>query len=460
MSEHYDLIVIGSGEGGKYLAWTLAGQGQKVVVVERRWIGGSCPNTNCLPSKNEIWSAETAHSVRHSAQMGIGVESMTVDMRRVVERKREMVRGLIDMHLDLFRSSGAELAMGHAQLTGPRRVRVELNDGGRRDLTAEKIVLNLGTSAEIPAVPGLAEAMPMTHVEILELDALPRHLLIIGAGYVGLELGQAYRRFGAEVTLLETGSQIASREDADVSGELRRLLEAEGIIIHTGVNIRSVRGRSGDAVEVSVANEDAEWSIGASHILVAAGRRPNTRGIGLEEAGVALTPRGMIAVDERLETTTPGIWAIGECAGSPAFTHASLDDFRIIRDNLAGGNRSTRDRLMPYCLFTDPPLGRTGLTETEAKALGHDVRVAKLPMARVLRSRTTGRRDGFMKAIIGPDDRLLGFAMLGAEGGEVMAAVHVAMLAGLPYTAIRDAIIAHPTNAEGLNALFSAVPRA
>ncbi|GAB0119672.1 FAD-dependent oxidoreductase [Acidisoma sp. 7E03] len=460
MSEAYDLIVIGSGEGGKYLAWTLASQGQKVAVVERRWIGGSCPNINCLPSKNEIWSAGQIHAARVAAALGIVAEPVTVDMPRILARKRAMVRDLIEMHLDLFRKSGAELIMGHAEMDDPQTVRVTLNEGGTRVLTAPRIVLNLGTTADIPAVPGLTEAQPMTHIEMLEQDALPRHLIVIGGGYVGLELGQAFRRFGAEVTMLEPGPRIAAREDAEVSAELHRLLEAEGMVIHTGVALHAVAGRSGEAVAVTVAQGAETWEIAGSHLLVAAGRRPNTRGIGLEAAGVALTERGIIQVNDRLETTQPGIWAIGECAGSPAFTHASLDDFRIIRDNLAGGDRSTRNRIMPSCLFTDPPLARTGLTEAEAVALGHAPRVATLPMARVLRSRTTGRSEGFMKAVIGSDDRILGFAMLGAEAGEVMAAVHVAILAGLPYTALRDAIIAHPTYAEGLNALFGAVPPA
>lgn len=460
MTETYDLIVIGSGEGGKYLAWTLASQGQKVAVVERRWIGGSCPNINCMPSKNEIWSAGQIHAARVAAETGIVAGPVTVDMPRILARKRAMVRDLVEMHLDLFRKSGAELIMGHADFEGPQTVRVTLNDGGTRVLTAPRIVLNLGTTADIPAVPGLAEAQPMTHIEMLEQDNLPTHLIVIGGGYVGLELGQAYRRFGAAVTILEPGPRIAAREDAEVSAELQRLLEAEGMVIHTGVEISAVARRSGESVSVTVRRGAEHWEIAGSYLLVAAGRRPNTRGIGLEAAGVALTERGIIRVNDRLETSQPGIWAIGECAGSPAFTHASLDDFRIIRDNLVGGDRSTRNRVMPSCLFTDPPLARTGLTEAEAVALGHHPRIAILPMARVLRSRTTGHSEGFMKAVVGADDRILGFAMLGAEAGEVMAAVHIAILAGLPYTALRDAVIAHPTYAEGLNALFGAVPTA
>ncbi|MGX7707792.1 mercuric reductase [Methylobacterium sp. Gmos1] len=458
MSERYDAVVIGSGEGGKFLAWDLAKAGQRVAVVERRWIGGSCPNTNCLPSKNEIWSAEIAHLARNAGRYGVETGPVRVDMRRVVERKRAMVAGLVEMHLDKYRDSGAELVMGSARFTGPKTVAVALNAGGERVLTADTIVLNLGTRPALPDVPGLREAEPLTNIEALELDALPDHLIVLGGGYVGLELAQAYRRFGSAVTVIERGDRIAGREDPDVADELARLLDAEGIALWTGTAVVGVRGRSGEAVEVVVRSSEGEAVVAGSHILVAAGRTPNTDGIGLDLAGVAVTERGTIRVDDRLATTVPGIWAIGECAGSPAFTHASADDYRVVRDALKGGGRSTAGRQMPYCLFTDPPLARVGASETEARAGGAEIRVARLPMRAVLRTRTTGQTDGFMKAVIGPDDRILGFAMLGADAGEVMAAVQVAMLAGLSYTALRDAILAHPTTAEGLNALFAAVP--
>ncbi|GJD48635.1 putative pyridine nucleotide-disulfide oxidoreductase RclA [Methylobacterium crusticola] len=460
MPASYDTLVIGSGEGGKFLAWHLARSGQRVAVVERRWIGGSCPNTNCLPSKNEIFSAEVAHLARQAGAFGVATGPVAVDMRGVVARKRAMVRDLIEMHLEQYRASGAALIMGTARFTGPKAVAVALNEGGALDVTADRIVLNLGTSPAIPGTPGLRDAAPLTNIEALELDVLPEHLVVLGGGYVGLELAQAYRRFGARVTVVERGPRIAGREDADVADALARLLAAEGIDLLTSTEVASVRGRSGEAVEVAVRSGAGTAVIAGSHILVAAGRTPNTGGIGLDLAGVALTERGTIAVNDRLETSAPGVWAIGECAGSPAFTHVSADDFRVIRDNLAGGSRSTRGRLVPYCLFTDPPLARVGLSETDARAGGLDVRVATLPMRAVLRTRTTGRSEGFMKAVVGPDDRILGFAMIGAEAGEVMAAVHVAMLAGLPAAALRDAVLAHPTMAEGLNGLFAAVPAA
>jgi pyruvate/2-oxoglutarate dehydrogenase complex dihydrolipoamide dehydrogenase (E3) component len=284
-------------------------------------------------------------------------------------------------------------------------------------------------------------------------------LIVLGGGYVGLELAQAYRRFGSRVTIIQHGSQLMDRDDPDVADELRRILSDEGIQILLAAETLRVRGRSGEEVNLLVRTSSGEQTIGGSDILVAAGRTPNTTGIGLEEAGVELDGRGYIKVNERLETSAPGVWAIGECAGSPQFTHVSFDDFRIIRDNLAGAKRTTRDRLVPYCMFTDPPLARVGLSESEARRQGIAVRVAKLPISAVLRTRTLDEPQGFMKALVGADDdRILGFAMIGAEAGEVMAAVQTAILAGLPYTGLRDAILKHPTMAEGLGSLFANVP--
>jgi len=458
MPAQYEDLIIGSGEGGKFLAWHLARTGREVAVVERRYIGGSCPNTNCLPSKNEIWSAEIAHLARGAGAYGVQTGAVSVDMRHVLERKRAMVRGLIDMHLQNFDKSGAALIMGTARFIAPKTVAVALNDGGTTEIEAERIFLNLGTRPAVPATPGLREAQPLTNIEALELDLVPQHLVVLGGGYVGLELAQAHRRFGSQVTVLERGPQIAGREDPDIATELAHLLAADGIDIRTNTETLSVGGRSGERVEIVLQGAAGEESIVGSHILVAAGRTPNTAGMGLDIAGVALTEHGTIDVNDRLETTAPDVWAIGECAGSPAFTHVSADDYRVIKENLAGGTRTTQGRLIPYCMFTDPPLARVGISESEAWKAGMEIRVATLPMSAVLRTRTTGRVEGFMKAIVGRDDRILGFAMIGADAGEVLAAVQVAMLAGLPYTALRDAIIAHPTMAEGLNNLFSAVP--
>ena len=328
----------------------------------------------------------------------------------------------------------------------------------RASLPASRVFLNLGTHPAVPDIPGLKAARPLTHIEALELDYLPAHVILLGGGYVGLEMAQAYRRFGSRVTVIEPAPRIMTREDPDVADELQRILGSEGIQFLVAAEILRVRGRSGEEVAVSVRTASGERTIEGSDILVATGRIPNTDGIGLDVAGVDLDDRGYIRVNERLETSAPAVWAIGECAGSPQFTHASVDDFRIIRDNLAGGNRSTRDRLVPYCMFTDPPLARVGLSESEARAQGIAVRVARLPMSAVLRTEATDEKQGFMKALVGADDSILGFTMIGSEAGEVMAAVQTAMLARLPYPRLRDAVIAHLTMAEGLGPLFSNTP--
>ena len=457
--ERFEILILGSGAGGKLLAWHMARSGRRTAVVERRWIGGSCPNINCLPSKNEIWSAKVAHLVRHAAEYGTVTGAVATDMAVVRQRKRDMVERQIAAHLQNYKSSGAELILGEGRFVAPKTLEVRLNDGGTRVLTGEKVFLNVGTHAAIPNVPGLEAARPLTNIEALELDYLPSHLIVLGGGYVGLEFAQAYRRFGSRVTVIQHGPQLMDREDRDVADEVQRILSDEGIKVLVAAKTLHVRGRSGKEVSLVVRTTSGEHNIEGSDILVAAGRIPNTAGIGLEEAGVELDDRGYIRVNERLETSASEVWAIGECAGSPQFTHVSADDFQIIKDNLAGGKRSTRDRLIPYCMFTDPPLARVGLTEAEAQRKGITVRVAKLPTSAVLWTQTSDEKQGFMKALVsGSDDCILGFTMIGAEAGEVMAAVQTAILAALPYPMLRDAILAHPTMAEGLNDLFSNVP--
>src|SRR5215471_1902074 len=458
-AERFEVLILGSGEDGKNMAWHMARLGRRTAVVERKWIGGSCRNIACLPSKNEIWSARVAHLARHAAQFGTMIAGpVTTDMARVRQRKRDMVEGGVARHIQVYQTTGAELIMGTGRFVAPKTLEVRLNDGGARVLAGDQVFLDIGTHAAIPSVPGLDGARPLTHIEALELDYLPWHLVVLGGGYVGLEMAQAYRRFGSRVTIIETGPQLMTREDPDVAGEIQRILGDEGIQILVAAETLNVKGRSGQEVSLTVRTPSGEQKIEGSDILAAAGRVPNTAGIGLEEAGVELDARGYIRVNERLETTASNVWAIGECAGSPQFTHASTDDFRIIRDNLAGGDRSTRDRLVPYCMFTDPPLAHVGLSEAEAKRQGVAARVAKLPMKAVRRTATTDEQ-GFMKVLVGAsDDRILGFTMIGAEAGEVMTVVQTAMLADLPYPKLRDAVIAHPTMAEGLGPLFSNVP--
>jgi pyruvate/2-oxoglutarate dehydrogenase complex dihydrolipoamide dehydrogenase (E3) component len=459
IAEKYQNVIIGSGEGGKYLAWHLAQSGQKTAVVERRWIGGSCPNINCLPSKNEIWSAKVANLVYHAGKYGSTATAGPVNMEVVRRRKREMVSSEVQAHLNRYKATGAELILGRAKITGAHTIDVQLNDGGDQPLQAERLFLNLGTQALIPAVPGFAEAGPLTHIELLELDRVPEHLAIVAGGYVGLEFAQAFRRFGSRVTVLEAQAQILPNEDQDVSEALSQIFAEEGIEVVTSARITQVQGRSGESVRVVMRTPSGERTIDASDLAAAAGRVPNTSGIGLELAGVKLDENGFIRVNERLEAA-PNVWAIGECAGSPQFTHVSLDDYRVIRDNLAGGKRSTRDRLIPTCLFTDPQVAHVGLREKEAAQRGIGYRLAKIPTGMVLRTHATGESEGFMKALIGADDRILGFTMIGPEAGEVMSVVETAMLAGFPYSFFRDAILAHPTMAEGLNVLFSSVKSA
>ncbi len=380
-------------------------------------------------------------------------------MVAVRKRKREMVDNEVATHRQNYSSNGAELIMGSGRFIAPKMLEVRLNDGGTRILTGDQMFLNVGTHAAIPDVAGLAAARPLTHIEALELDRLAPHVVMLGGGYVGLEMAQAYRRFGSRVTVIEPGPQIMGREDPDVAEEMQRILAEEGIEFLTSSRPVSVKGRSGEEVRVRVKTPSGEQEIEGTDILVAAGRVPNTEGIGLDIAGVEVNERGYVRVNERLETTAPGVWAIGECAGSPQFTHASVDDFRIIWANLAGGNRTTRARLVPYCMFTDPPLAHVGLSEAEATRQGISTRVARLPISAVLRAHTTGEQKGFMKVLVdADDDRILGFTMIGAEAGEVMTAVQTAMLAGLPYTRLGDAVIAHLTMAEGLGFLLPGVP--
>jgi pyruvate/2-oxoglutarate dehydrogenase complex dihydrolipoamide dehydrogenase (E3) component len=427
--------------------------------VERRWVGGSCPAVACLPSKNELWSARVAHLVRNAASFGTIVDGVRTDMARVRRRKQDMIDREIELHLGLYKQAGAELIMGSGRFIGAKTIEVALNEGGTRVLAGNEVVVNVGSHAAMPDIPGLRDSHALTHIEALELDKVPPHLLVLGGGYTGIEMAQAFRRFGSRVTVIEPGPQIMGREDADVAAEMGGLLGDEGIDIVLNAQPLRVDGLNGEAVSVSVRTGAGEQKIEGSHLLVAVGRVANTAGIGFDEAGIALDERGFVKVDEWLKTTAPGVWAIGECAGSPQFTHVSVDDFRIVRDNMAGGNRKTSDRLIPHVVFTDPPLARVGLSEGDAQRQGIPVRLGKIPMRRVLRTNATDETEGFMKVLVGvKDDRILGFAMIGSEAGEVMAVIHTAMLAEAPYTKLRDAVFAHLTVAEGLGSLFECVP--
>lgn len=455
-AEKYDLLILGSGAGSKLLAWTFAGQGQRVAVVERKYVGGSCPNIACLPSKNIIHTAQFAHNVRRSEEFGVSIDAFRVSMRAVRDRKRRMVQGLVDTHLALYRQSGAELIMASGKFVGPKTLEATLQDGTKRLLSGTNVVIGTGTHAAIDKIPGLAAAQPLTHVEALELDVVPEHLIVLGAGYVGLEFAQAMSRFGSKVTIVDRNHRLIHAEDDDITENLQSLFEDEGIDLVLNARMKSVTGVSGQSVHIALEQHGVEKSLEGSHILVAAGRVPNTKDIGLELAGVELTERGYIRVNEHLETTAPGVWAVGEVAGSPQFTHISEDDFRVVRDNLLGGERVTTGRQVPFCLFTDPEFARIGLTEKEAKARGVAYRLFKVPMAAVLRARSLMETRGFLKCLVdGNSDRILGFAAFGVGAGEIMGCVQIAMLGGVPYTSLREAVLAHPTIPEGLIALFS-----
>jgi len=457
--QQFDLLIIGSGEAGKNLAWTMAKAGRRTAVVERKLIGGSCPNIACLPSKNIIHSAKVAQLARRGAEFGVMIPSMTVEMAGVRARKRKMVDGEIRLHLDLYKASGAELIMGEAHFVAPKTVEVRSNGGAVRVLAGDQVVLNVGTHAAIPDLPGLKAAKPLTHVEALELDRLPQHLVVLGGGFVGLELAQAIRRFGSRVTILERGRQLVAREDPDVAEAILRLFQDEGIEVSFDTEVLEVEGSSGQGIRMRLRDSQGERTLEGSDLLVATGRIPNTQGLGLEKTGVEMDDRGYIRVNERLQTSAPGIWAMGECAGSPHFTHVATDDFRIVRDNLNGGNRTTQGRLVPFCIFTDPELARVGLNESEAQKRRIPYRVMTIPMTKVRRTVTLSETRGFLKALISTEsDEILGFTAFGTEAGEVMTVVQTAMLAKLPYTSLRDAILAHPTMAEGLTVLFAAVP--
>jgi pyruvate/2-oxoglutarate dehydrogenase complex dihydrolipoamide dehydrogenase (E3) component len=458
--ERYENLVLGSGGSGKFIAWTMGDAGRRIAMVERRALGGSCPNVACLPSKNIIYSAKVVSLARRGAEFGLKTEALKVDMETVQRRKRLMVEGLHQMHLDRTTASGAELIMGDARFIAPRTVEIDLKSGGKRTIVGERVFLDLGSRAAIPEVPGLAAANPMTHVEALELDRLPAHLIVVGGGYIGLELSQAMRRLGSQVTMIEPGPQLANREDPDIGSALHELFVAEGIEVLPGTEIHQVDGRSGDRVRVQTSHEHGERIIEGTDLLVATGRKANTDGMGLELTGVQLDEHGYIKVDERLRTTSENIWAMGDCAGSPQFTHVAFDDFRVVHDNLNGGNRTTKNRLIPFCMFTDPELARVGRNEVEARRDGIEYRVAKMPMAEVLRTRTVSEQRGFMKMLIAKDsDEILGFTALGFEASEQMAAVQTAMIGRMPYTMLRDAIFTHPTMSEGLTELLANVPK-
>jgi len=463
-TESFDALVLGSGQAGNPLARILAESGRRTALVERAHVGGSCINFGCTPTKTLVASARVAHLARRAGYYGVDVGAVSVDLARVRERKRRMVEGFRGgVTKGLEATLGLELVRGHARFTAPRTVEVTGGDGAARTLEAPWIFLNTGTRTAVPPIDGLADVPWLDSAGLMELAEVPPHLLVLGGGYIGLELGQVFRRFGSEVTVVERGGQLLAREDPDVGEAVREILEKDGLRVLLETEVRRARGAGGE-VRLEVESESGgPRELSGSHLLLATGRTPNTDDLGLEAAGVETDERGHVVVNERLETSAPGIWALGDVKGGPAFTHISYDDFRIVRRNLlapgTGGGASTAGRLVPYTVFLDPQLGRVGLSEGEARERadreGWDVAVAKLPMKEVARAIEIGETRGFMKAVVDRrSGRILGCAILGVEGGEVMSVLETAMLGGLPYQAIRDGVFAHPTLAESLNNLF------
>ena len=457
-AEHFELAVVGGGKGGKTLAVKMASAGRRVVMAEKGMIGGSCINVACIPTKTMVRSAEVAELARSAARFGVRAAPAGADPAGIHTRRRAVVDELVRRNQANFDRSGMTLLIGTARFTGRRALEVRLRDGGTREVMADNVVINTGTRPALPPLPGLAEVRPLDSESMQRLERLPEHLIILGGGYIGCEFAQMFRRFGSNVTLIERSEAFLPREDPDVAEQVLQVFREDGIDVRLGASVQHLRGRSGQSVQVRFETRAGVETLEGTDLLAALGRVPNTEDLNPSAAGVELDGRGFVKVNERLETTAPGVWAVGDVNGGPQFTHASLDDYRIVAANLSGGNRSTAGRVVPYTLFIAPELGRVGMTEAEARRLGRRVRVARLPAAAVPRAMTSGETRGMLKAVVDADTgQILGVSILAAGGGEVASVIQVAMNAGLPYTALRDTIFAHPTMAEGLNDLFGSL---
>jgi pyruvate/2-oxoglutarate dehydrogenase complex dihydrolipoamide dehydrogenase (E3) component len=454
--EHYDAIVIGAGQAGTPLSIALAETGRKTALVESQHVGGTCINVGCTPTKTMVASARIAYLARRAGDYGIHCEPVDVDLEQVHRRKQAIVDDFREGEQRRLEDAGnVELIFGEAHFTGPNVVDVRLTAGGTRTLTAESVFINTGARPAAPPIAGLNSLRVLDSTSIMELQEVPEHLLVLGGGYVGLEFGQMFRRFGSAITVVQHGKQLLGREDLDVAVEVCNVLRADGIEILLETDAVRVHA-SAYGVGLDLRGPTGERTITGSHLLLAVGRVPNSERLNLAAAGVKVDAHGFIPVDDRLQTNVAGIYALGDVKGGPAFTHISYDDYRIIRNNLLrGGQSSTRDRLVPYTVYIDPQLARIGLTEQQARAQGHTIRVAKIPMTWVARAVETAESRGFIKAVVDAETRqILGAAVLAVEGGEIMSMLQIAMMGKLPYTALEDGIFAHPAFAEGLNTLF------
>jgi pyruvate/2-oxoglutarate dehydrogenase complex dihydrolipoamide dehydrogenase (E3) component len=455
-SSRYDAIVIGSGQGGTPLCQALARAGMRTALVERAHIGGTCVNEGCTPTKTMVASGRVAYLARRGADYGVRIPSLAIDMERVRQRKRDIVNSFRSgSEKRIADTPSLDLIYGEASFTSPRAIKVRLKEGGEQSLTAERFFINAGCRPSVPPLNGLDKVSYLNSTSIMELGEVPAHLLVLGGGYVGLEFGQLFRRLGGRVTIVQRGPQLLAGEDKDIAEAVAGILREDGIEVLLNASANSVQ-QTGAQITLDVRMQDGTQAIHGSHLLVATGRVPNSDSLNVAAAGIATDKRGFLVVNERLETNVPGIFAIGDVKGGPQFTHISYDDFRIIRTNIIeGGNATIKDRLVPYTVFIDPQLGRVGMSEQEARE-GRKIRVAKMPMSSVARALEVDETRGFMKAIVDAGtDQILGAAVLGIEGGEIMAQLQIAMMGKLPYTVLRDGVFAHPTLAESLNNLFN-----
>jgi len=454
--EKYDAIVIGSGQAGTPLSKKLAESGLKTALIEKRWVGGTCVNDGCSPTKTMIASAKLAWSVANGEKLGVHVGGYTVDFHEIMDRKNEVVERMRgNSEKGIKETENLDLVYGTAVFTGPKEITVTLNDGAKQVLSADKFFINVGEKPAIPEIDGIEKIDYLTSTSIMELDEIPEHLAIIGSGYIALEFGQMFRRFGSKVTILEQSERILRHEDEDIAEEIVKIFSEEDIEIITDCKVELIK-KEGDNINLFLSVGDKEENISCTHVLVGAGRKPQTDNLGLDVAGVEINEKGYVKVNDKLETSVEGIYALGDVKGGPAFTHIAYDDYRVIRKNIIeNGNESIKDRLVPYCMFIDPQLGRVGITEQEAKESGKEILVATMPNSSVARSIETGDTRGMMKAVIDKGTgKILGASVLAEQGGEIVTILQLAMMSGITYEQLKDGVFAHPTYAESLNNLF------